>query len=86
MDGIKSWAAPLGIFIVGQIILLVLFVFMPSIDSAVNSTAVATANVTSTFWGWGWLMTNGTVKFLLYGLGELVVMGLTFIALMKSKT
>jgi hypothetical protein len=82
----KKWAMPLWIFIGGQFILLVLFVFMPAIDNVQTSTAAATATVSSTFWGWGWLMTAGVVRWLLYAFGELIVMVVTGIALLKSRT
>jgi hypothetical protein len=84
----KQWLAPLGIFITGQLILLVLFIFMPGVDSAVNQTATATANITATgnMWGWGWLMGSGTIRWLLYMFGELLVLFAAGMALYKSKT
>jgi len=82
----KQWLAPLWIFIGGNLILLVLFLFMPGIDSAVNSTAIATANVSSTFWGWSWVTSSGTVRFLLYAFFELCVLFSAGYALLKSKT
>jgi hypothetical protein len=82
----KKWAMPLGIFVSGQLVLLVLFIFMPSVDAAVNTTATATSAITPTFWGWGWVMTNGVVRMLLYAFGELAVCALSFVALMKSPT
>lgn len=82
----KQWAMPMWIFLSGQVLLLVIWLFLPAADAAVNSTATATANVTATFWGWGWLMSNGVVKYLLYGITEMATLFFAGLALLKSRT
>lgn len=78
----SKYLAPLGVFIGGNLLLLILFIFLPSIGTAGNTLA-AHPNA-STFWGMTWLA--GGVKIIVFVLGELVVLGATFIAILKSKS
>lgn len=82
----KNWALPLKVFVVGQLLLLIIFLFMPAVDLAVNSTAVQTAAMAPSFWGWGWLMSAGVVRLLLYAVYELAILVATGLALLRSKT
>jgi capsular polysaccharide biosynthesis protein len=85
MDKVKSWAAPLIIFIIGELLFLILFLLSPEIENSTAIVANATANVTSTFWGWSWLMTPGvsrTIVFTAYQIGLFIAVGIAFF---KSK-
>lgn len=59
---LKEWAAPLIIFVGGELFFLIFLLFVPTIDTQVAITANVTANITATFWGWGWLMTEGVAR------------------------
>jgi len=83
----KSWFAPLWIFIGGNLILLVFFLFMPGVDTSVATlSASVNATVKSTFWGFSWVTTSGVVRWLLYAGAELFILFGTGMALLKSKT
>ncbi|MDD5338178.1 MAG: hypothetical protein PHG35_02035 [Dehalococcoidales bacterium] len=82
----KSWLTPLGVFIVGNLVILFLQLFMPAVDTEQAALASATSNVTSTFWGWGWLMTSGVVRWIIYIVIEILTLWGTGVAVMHSRT
>ena len=56
----SKYLKPLGVFVSGQIIMLVLFLFMPNIATAlVNLAAVPGASLQ--LWGWDWLIPAGRI-------------------------
>jgi len=60
----KKYFAPLWVFVGGQVVLLIAFLFFPAIGDAGTQLASDTANVSSTFWGWTWVV--GSVKLIVF--------------------
>lgn len=60
----KKYLAPLGTFLVGQLILLFAFLFFPAMGNATTQLASDTAGIASHFWGWTWAVSFG--RFALY--------------------
>lgn len=50
-----KYLAPLGVFVLGQVALLFVFVFMPMIGTASEQMVTDTAGMASTFWLWTWV-------------------------------
>ncbi len=78
----KKFLAPLGIFVLGQLVLLVVFLFMPAIGNAADNLSAETAAIASTFWGWTWVVT-GTQFWVFLGL-EGAVLFSAVVAFLKS--
>ena len=53
-----KYFAPLRIFVVGHILLLVVWLLMPAVGDAGDQLAAATAANASTFWGWTWVVSG----------------------------
>lgn len=70
-----KYFAPLGVFVFGNILLLVASLLMPGLDTAVEALATETAAV-DTFAGtwWTWLMSSGVVRLLLYFIIEACIL------------
>ena len=66
---------PLKIFVVGQLLMLGIFLFFPAIGIASNQLASATSEIASTFWGWTWVVTS--VRLLIFLFGELTILFFT---------
>ncbi len=81
----KQFFAPVGVFVSGMAFLLVLGLFMPSVDTSVAALSANTSGVAASFWGWSWLMTSGVVRLLIYVVGFLVVCFLTGLTFLKTK-
>lgn len=81
----KSFFAPLWIFVFGNVLLLFAFLFMPAIDTAQAQLAADTAAVAATFWGWSWLMTSGVVRWFIYLILEGLILFATFKTFMVSR-
>lgn len=62
----KQWLTPLGIFLGGQLILLVVTLFLPAVTTQVTTLASDTEDIAGNFWGWSWLMTSGVVRWIIY--------------------
>jgi hypothetical protein len=82
---IKNWAAPLGVWIFGELLFLIFLVVSSVFNTQVAITAAQTSNVTSTFWGWGWLMTPGIARSIAITGYQLMLLVFVYIAFMKSK-
>lgn len=54
----KKYLAPLGIFVGGQLLLLVVFLLMPAIGQTTDQLATDTAALAPTFWGWAWVVSS----------------------------
>ncbi len=52
----RKYLLPLEIFVVGQLIALGVFLFLPAIGTASSELASATSAMASTFWGWTWVV------------------------------
>jgi len=79
-----QYLKPLLVFIGGNLLLLVLWLFLPSIGDAGTALSAATAAHASTFWGWGWV--SSSIKIIVVVLGELVVLYGTFRAFLSAKS
>lgn len=68
----SKYLRPLWIFIGGNFLLLILWLFLPAIGIAGDTLAAATTDKASTFWGWSWV--SNSVKLLVVIPGELLVL------------
>lgn len=50
----KKYLAPLGVFCGGELLFLIVLLFMPAIGATGEQLAADTAAMASTFWGWTW--------------------------------
>jgi len=61
-----KWLAPLGVFIVGMISLLIFQVFKEPIDDSVAVLQTQTADITENYWGWEWITSPGVIVLILF--------------------
>jgi hypothetical protein len=54
----KKYLAPLTVFVGGQFLLLIAFLFFPAISASGTKLAADTAPYASTFWGWSWVVSS----------------------------
>ena len=65
---------PLWVFVGGQFVLLILFLFLGAIGDTADKLAVDTAEMAPYFWNWAWVSQGTTVKFIVFILLELMVL------------
>ena len=78
-----KYIAPLGVFLGGNFVLLLVFLFLPAVGDAGDTLAAATSSYASNFWGWDWVV--GNVKFWVFFIFEMVILGMTTMAFLKVK-
>jgi len=54
----KEYLQPLWIFLGGNLLLLIAFIFFPAIGEAQTSLTAETASVAGDIWGWSWVMAS----------------------------
>lgn len=69
-----KYFAPLAVFVLGNFALLIAFVFLPAIGTGAEQLASDTANISSTFWGWTWVV-GGTKLWVFLALEFAVLFG-----------
>lgn len=79
----KKYLTPLWVFIGGQIIALICFLFLGTIGSAAEQLAADTESMASTFWNWTWVSNPNVVKFTVFLLVELITLYATAKAFLK---
>lgn len=60
------YMAPLGVFVGGMIVALVMFLFLGAMGTAADKLAADSAGIASTFWNWTWVAQGTTVKFIVF--------------------
>ena len=65
----KRYFEPLIIFVTGNIGLLILMLFFPSLGSASDKLATDSAPIASTFWGWTWVVVSVRLLVFLFAEG-----------------
>ena len=80
-----KYLAPLGIFASGMIVALLLYLFLGTIGSAVDSLATDTAEVAPVFWNWTWVAQGTTVKFIIVVAVILLTLWATVRAFLKVR-
>jgi len=70
-----KYIRPLGIFLGGNILLLILFLFFGAFGNAAEQLQSDTAAIASTFWAWDWAVTS--VRLWIYISAELAILFLT---------
>jgi len=83
----KNFMAPMLVFVIGNITLLVVTLFLPAVDTQVATLASDTEEIASNFWGWEWLMTSGVVRWITYIIFEGFILwatGKAFLARRRS--
>ena len=75
---------PLKIFAIGQLVMLVIFIFFPAIGATSTQLAADTAAIADTFWGWTWVV-QGTRLWVLLGV-EAAVLFATAVAFLGIRS
>lgn len=70
----KKYLVPLGVFVLGNLALLVAFALMSFIGTAGDNLATDTAGMASTFWLWTWVV-GGTRLWVFLALEFAVLLG-----------
>jgi len=79
----KKYLAPLGIFAFGQIVLVLVLLFMPAIGSAADEMAAETAGWVAKGWGWGWV--SNSTRLIVFIMLELFTLFLTAKAFLSAR-
>lgn len=79
----SKYLVPLGVFVGGQVLLLVGFLFFSHINAAGTQLAADTVAIASTFWGWTWVVSS--IRLIIFVLAELLVLYMTARAFMALK-
>jgi uncharacterized integral membrane protein len=78
-----KYLAPLGVFLGGNVLLLILMLYFPAIKTASTQLAADTAAVASVFWGWTWVVSS--VRLLVFVIAELTILFVTAKAFLKVR-
>jgi hypothetical protein len=78
-----KYLAPLGVFFMGNLALLIAFLLMPNIGSAGEQLATDTADMAHVFWNWTWVV--GSVRLWVFLTLEFCVLWLTAKAFLKVR-
>lgn len=70
----KRKLLPLWVFLGGNVILLLLFLVLPTIGNTVDTSTAAAADYTDVFWGWEWWSSGTVVKFVIMLIWEMLVL------------
>lgn len=81
----KNFLAPMGVFLGGQLVLLIALLFLPAVDTQVATLASDTEDIAENFWGWDWLMASGVVRWLIFVIWEGFVLWGTGKAFLATK-
>ncbi len=60
----RQFLLPLGIFVVGMILLAISTIFYPDINNAATALQAETENISSNFWAFDWAV--GNTRFVLF--------------------
>jgi hypothetical protein len=67
----KKYLMPLWIFCVGQVFILVLYLFFPALTRGLNILYEDTETAGAVLWGWDWVV--GSARLLIVVMAELLV-------------
>ena len=70
----SKYFIPLGIFVVGQLLLLGAILFLPAIGNTADTLAAGTTTDTSVFWNFDVFSSGNFVKFLVIFIIEMVTL------------
>ena len=79
----SKYLAPLGVFIGGNLLLLIVWLFLPNIGESGTELAEHVGQYGGLFWGMSWAA--GAVKLFVVVLGEGLVLFATFRAFLSAK-
>jgi hypothetical protein len=80
-----KYLAPLGIFVGGNLLLLVGMLLFPAINTANTQLIADTAPIAATFWGWTWVTSGTRLWVFLFCEGAILwTAGKAFLGLRKS--
>lgn len=68
----KKYFAPLGIFVMGQLCLLLIYLFFPALGQAGTDLATNVPDASGVIWGWDWI--TGSVRLIIVVILELVIL------------
>ena len=79
----RKYLAPLGVVVVGNLLLLVVFLFFGAFGIAGDAVAANVTGYGDTFWGLSWAA--GSFQLLIYVVIELIVLFSTAVAFIRTK-
>ncbi len=79
----RHYLAALGVFVSGQFILLIVFLFFPALNTAGTQLATDTAGIAPFFWGWTWVV--GSVRMWVWLAIEATILFATAKAFLASR-
>ena len=79
----KKYLAPLGVFVGGNLLLLVAFLFFAAFGTAGDAVAANASGYGDTFWGLTWV--TGSFRLLIYVVLELIILFGTAVAFIRVK-
>lgn len=81
----KKYLVPLGVFLGGNILLLALFLVLPTIGNTVDAGTAAAADYSDVFWNWDLFSSGANVKFFIMFMWEMLVLFITARAFLAMK-
>lgn len=81
----SKYFVPLGVFILGHLIILPIYLLLSAIGDAATAMNSGTSADTSVFWNWSWVSNSSVVQFLVFIFFELGVLYATFKAFMAVR-
>jgi len=81
----KHFLTPLGIFVGGNILLLVLVLLFPAIETTNQQMLADTASISGQWWGWSWVSSTGVVRLFIYMAAEGIILWQTGVALLDIR-
>ena len=79
----KKYMFPLWVFVSGQIVLLIVLLFLPAVGAAGDNLAAETAHWATIGWGWGWI--SNSTRLIVFIMLELTIMFLTGKAFLSAR-
>lgn len=70
----RKYMAPLGVFVGGQLLLLIVFLFLSTIGSVADTMATEAASASTWAWGFDWWSDSSVVKMLVVVIVEILTL------------
>ena len=80
-----KYLAPLGIFIGGNILVLVIYLILPTVGNIVDADVAGAGDYSGVFWQWGLISSGTFVKFLVMFIAEMLILFATAKAFLKTR-
>lgn len=80
-----KYLVPLGVFIVGHLVVLVGYVFFGALGDAATTLNTETAVYSDVFWNWAWVSNVSVITFMVFFFLEMGILFATFKAFMAVR-